>query len=557
MRRVILLDDKYLESSEFYSKRYHNFSTIVIGPIVIFVLLLLISSIFVKKQITLKTTGEITAVKPLAPIQSTSSNAIASINMSEGKVIHKNELLIRYENTTTTTKIRLLRHQNSQLKKRCKAIETMKLGIQQDANTFKNPDQFGYSNLLSDYLNNYIFLQNQAAIDTDNTTQATNSYQNQVNQLNKLITTYQNKLADYENLQGAIRNNSSLNKDNSLSSIYDNYQHQINDASAEEVATMKNQFDTSLQNQKDQVEINLQNFRLEQAAASKDETQKSLMLNNMISEFQQKVSDYNEVINSINNNVSVGSSNSQFNLVKNYQDQIVGESTSKINTLKGNLISQIENEKSQFQSALENFELQQAQLTNGENIENVQAKDTAQIERVKQQTLSSANKEKVIYKHQLEENQAQLDIYTETGKDNVLKAPADGILHKTAKIENIKYIPKGATIAEVYPSIKNSHSVGIDSYVNSTDAVNLRAGQKVVFKLASSAPHAITLTGKIYKVDSAATNYHGLSVFKVHSVVSINKISKKNIKYGLQGNVHYVTGKKTYFNFFKDIVMNN
>jgi len=66
-----MMDTKYLESSEFYDKRFRNFATLVIIPAFVLLLLTILFGVFAKKEIVTKATGQIIANKPLATIQST------------------------------------------------------------------------------------------------------------------------------------------------------------------------------------------------------------------------------------------------------------------------------------------------------------------------------------------------------------------------------------------------------------------------------------------------------------------------------------------------------
>ncbi|ERL44589.1 hypothetical protein [Lactiplantibacillus paraplantarum] len=42
------------------------------------------------------------------------------------------------------------------------------------------------------------------------------------------------------------------------------------------------------------------------------------------------------------------------------------------------------------------------------------------------------------------------------------------------------------------------------------------------------------------------------SAYEVDSVVKVNKSEIKNLRYDLQGTVYYITGSKTYFEYFYD-----
>ncbi|HEP3847347.1 TPA: competence protein ComB, partial [Streptococcus pyogenes] len=73
--------EELLESSEFYQKRYHNFSSRIILPILGLLIFLVIFLTFMKKEVTIKSQATVEPVKVLAQIQSISNNTIKINNL--------------------------------------------------------------------------------------------------------------------------------------------------------------------------------------------------------------------------------------------------------------------------------------------------------------------------------------------------------------------------------------------------------------------------------------------------------------------------------------------
>ncbi|MGA3556428.1 hypothetical protein ACA614_08650 [Lactiplantibacillus plantarum] len=65
-------------------------------------------------------------------------------------------------------------------------------------------------------------------------------------------------------------------------------------------------------------------------------------------------------------------------------------------------------------------------------------------------------------------------------------------------------------------------------------------------------PKPLTLTEKISEISVATDSLKNQSVYEVDSVVKVNKSEIKNLCYDLQGTVYYITGSKTYFEYFYD-----
>ena len=91
------MEEHYLESAEFYNRRYSSFSVRVILPTFFLLIFVVLFSLFAKKEITITSGASIEPSKILANIQSTSNNAIVTNNLKENKVVKKGDLLVQYK----------------------------------------------------------------------------------------------------------------------------------------------------------------------------------------------------------------------------------------------------------------------------------------------------------------------------------------------------------------------------------------------------------------------------------------------------------------------------
>ncbi|MFC3932586.1 HlyD family efflux transporter periplasmic adaptor subunit [Streptococcus dentapri] len=90
------MDPKLFESAEFYKRRYHNFATLFIVPLVCFIIFLVVFLCYAKKEVTVTTTGEIAPTEVLDVIQSYSSSPITENNLTNNATVKKDDLLVRY-----------------------------------------------------------------------------------------------------------------------------------------------------------------------------------------------------------------------------------------------------------------------------------------------------------------------------------------------------------------------------------------------------------------------------------------------------------------------------
>ncbi len=200
------MNQNLFKSAEFYQRRYHNFATLLIVPLVLLVSFLLIFSLLAKKEVTVTSQGEIAPTKVIASIQSTSNNPIITNNLSNNQLVKKDNLVIQYSETMETSQKNALEMQLATLDKQKSGIETLKRSLEQGTNLFSGDDKFGYI----DTFNNFITqsqdtelgiskanaeVSNQATIAGNTAT----AIDNQINNLSKQI-------SEYEELRQAIVN---------------------------------------------------------------------------------------------------------------------------------------------------------------------------------------------------------------------------------------------------------------------------------------------------------------------------------------------------------------
>lgn len=450
-----------LESSEFYTRRWRNFPTLLIWPITLLIVLSCIFAFFAKKQLMIRATGQITAIKPLNVIQSTSSNAISIINLQEGQRVKKGDSLIRYQDGNTDVQIKLLKVQKHNMQQRLKAIDLLIQGEQTNSDTFSEADEFGYSNLLRDYLN---------------------------------------------------------------------------------------------RRASTQAEANIANKRVADDNVTEEKTTNTI--NSLLNQYKAKISDVNIAISAIENGKSVDKSNENYNIYETYVSQSKDVGGDNSSTLRNQTILTLQQQRETYQSTLDNYLLQQAGETGAKDPTQVQAQGTASLEDLQQSSLASEEKEQANLAESLETIKAKLSVYQTQNEDNVLKARETGVVHREANFSNVKYCPRGTVIGEIFPELKKSKEIGVEAFVSGADAANLKVGEKVTFHLPAHAPKQLSISGRIKSIDSAATQSKNGNAFRVLSDVSVQKDQQKDLRYNLQGPVYFVTGEKTYFDYYKDRLLN-
>ena len=451
------MNPKLFKSAEFYQRRYHNFATLLIVPLVLLLSFLLIFSLFAQKEVTVTSRGEITPTQVIASIQSTSNNTITTNNLSNNQSVKKDDVVIKYAETMEKSQKQALETQLATLNRQKTAIETLKASLSQGNNLFTGEDEFGYINTF----NNFITQSQDIELGISKTNAEVNNQLalagNTATAIEKQINNIYQQIAEYEELSQAITNKSS-----SLS------------ASNPHKATL--------------------NTYLVQ---SQQQSQQGLD-DQYLSQINQSISSLKSSIASLN---------------------IQRAGTGSVATYDSSLGTKVEVLRTQF--------------------------------------LQSASQQLTTVETQITELTAQLGQANVNFEHNTIKAPGTGIIHLNNEFDGKTLIPNGSEIAQIYPIIQETKEVLITYYVTSEYVPLLKEDQVARLKLEKIGNQSTTIIGKINSIDRTATKTEQGNLFKVTALAQIPDKDSNIIQYGLQGQVTSIIAKKTYFDYYKDKILNN
>ena len=451
------MNPKLFKSAEFYQRRYHNFATLLIVPLVLLLSFLLIFSLFAQKEITVTSRGEITPTQVIASIQSTSNNTITTNNLPNNQLVKKDDVVIKYAETMEKSQKQALETQLATLNRQKTAIETLKESLSQGNNLFTGEDEFGYINTF----NNFITQSQDIELGISKTNAEVNNQLalagNTATAIEKQINNIYRQIAEYEELSQAITNKSS-----SLS------------ASNPHKATLNSYLVQSQQ----------------QSQQGLDEQ--------YLSQINQSISSLKSSIASLN---------------------IQRAGTGSVATYDSSLGTKVEVLRTQF--------------------------------------LQSASQQLTTVETQITELTAQLGQANVNFEHNTIKAPGTGIIHLNNEFDGKTLIPNGSEIAQIYPNIQETKEVLITYYVTSEYVPLLKEEQVARLKLEKIGNQNITIIGKIHSIDRTATKTEQGNLFKVTALAQLTDKDSNIIQYGLQGQVTSIIDKKTYFDYYKDKILNH
>lgn len=277
-------------------------------------------------------------------------------------------------------------------------------------------------------------------------------------------------------------------------------------------------------------------------------------ISKQITELQTQVSQYQELHSAINQGqTSLSKNNPLTSILNNYLSQLV-QSDGAGEQVKTQYLSEILSNINSLQSSIDDLNLKLSSNVSTGTYDN---SASSQIETLRNQQVSQAQEQLNQVNKDKESLQAQLE-QANIGKEATsLHANSNGVLHLNNQIKGESYIPQGTVIGQIYPNLSKAKTVTITYYVNSNYINQLKKQQTVRFTLDTVGKTPTVIEGKIVSLDKVATETKNGNFFKVTAKVNVTSQDREHLTYGMQGKVVSVIAKKTFFNYFKDKLLNN
>lgn len=455
------MNPNLFKSAEFYQRRYHNFATLLIIPLVLLLTFLIVFSLFGKKEVTVISQGEITPTQIIASIQSTSNNTIVSNNLANNQTVKKDDLVIKYSEAMESSQKKAIETQLATLTRQKAGLETLQSSLTQGTNLFSGDDEFGYMNTFNNFISQSQDIElGISKINSEVSNQAALAG-NTIAAIDNQINTLYQQIAEYEELGRAILNHSdSLSTGNPHQATLNNY--------------------------------------LTQTQTQPQEQYRVGLTDQYISQINQSITGLESSIASLS---------------------IQRAGTGSISTYDGSLGTKVEVLRSQF--------------------------------------LLSAAQQETTVDNQITELKSQLEQANVRLDSNTITAPESGVIHLNPEFEGKNLIPNGSEIAKIFPDISKTKEVLITYYVTSDYVALLQEGQTTRLRLEKIGNQSITVIGNIKTIDRTATKTEQGNLFKITALASLDDQASNIVQYGLQGRVTSVITKKTYFDYYKDKLLNN
>lgn len=156
------------------------------------------------------------------------------------------------------------------------------------------------------------------------------------------------------------------------------------------------------------------------------------------------------------------------------------------------------------------------------------------------------------------------DLEREIGKKNqtsllekgTIRAQEDGVLYLNPERNQSSVVTEGTLLAKLYPLLDREGKTKLTAYLSSKDIVRIKIGDSVRFTTTNGANGQVRLVSTITSIDTIATRTDQGNFFKIEAETKITQEQAEKLRYGLEGRLQIITGKKSYLRYYLDDFMN-
>ena len=157
----------------------------------------------------------------------------------------------------------------------------------------------------------------------------------------------------------------------------------------------------------------------------------------------------------------------------------------------------------------------------------------------------------------------QDDLEREIGKNQTsllekgtIRAQEDGVLYLNPERNQSAVVTEGTLLAKLYPLLDREGKTKLTAYLSSKDIVGIKIGDSVRFTTTNGANGQVRLVSTITSIDTIATKTDQGNFFKIEAETKITREQAENLRYGLEGHLQIIIGKKSYLRYYLDDFLN-
>ena len=160
--------------------------------------------------------------------------------------------------------------------------------------------------------------------------------------------------------------------------------------------------------------------------------------------------------------------------------------------------------------------------------------------------------------------QEQIDLEAEIGEKSqtslleggTIRAKEDGVLYLNPERNQSAVVTEGKLLAKLYPLLDREGTAKLTAYLSSKDIVGIKIGDFVRFTTTNATNDQVRLVSTITSIDTIATKTDQANFFKIEAETKITQEQAEKLRYGLEGRLQIITGKKSYLRYYLDDFLN-
>ena len=160
--------------------------------------------------------------------------------------------------------------------------------------------------------------------------------------------------------------------------------------------------------------------------------------------------------------------------------------------------------------------------------------------------------------------QEQIDLKAEIGEKSqtslleggTIRAKEDGVLYLNPERNQSAVVTEGKLLAKLYPLLDREGTAKLTAYLSSKDIVGIKIGDFVRFTTTNATNDQVRLVSTITSIDTIATKTDQGNFFKIEAETKITQEQAEKLRYGLEGRLQIITGKKSYLRYYLDDFLN-
>ena len=180
----------------------------------------------------------------------------------------------------------------------------------------------------------------------------------------------------------------------------------------------------------------------------------------------------------------------------------------------------------------------------------------SQLESLKSQHLVKVGQELTLLDQKILEAESGKKVQGGLLDKGKITASEDGVLHLNPETSESTMVAEGTLLAQLYPALEREGKTKLTAYLSSKDVARLKVGDSVRFTTSKDANKELILVSAITNIDATATKTEKGNFFKIEAETSLAPEQAEELRYGSEGRLTLITGKKSYLRYYLDQFLN-